>query len=66
MRAVFVPLARLQRDLDAAGQGEYDPGGEQPGSGSRTLKDRFTLEDLGLKLRTLEKQHGLRLKATAP
>ena len=32
-------------------------------SSKRTLKDRYTLEDLGLRLRILEKQHGLSLES---
>jgi ABC-type lipoprotein release transport system permease subunit len=59
VRAMLVPLSRLQRDLDQ--QGKVNTvliADEQAGSGpiARALKDRYTLEDLGLQMRVLEKQ----------
>ena len=65
VRAVLVPLARLQRHLDQ--QGKVNTillANGRAGSGpiERTLKDRYTLEDLGLRLRTLEKQRCLSLE----
>src|SRR5437899_7176617 len=65
VRAVLVPLARLQRHLDQ--QGKVNTillANGRAGSGpiERTLKDRYTLEDLGLRLRILEKQRCLSLE----
>src|SRR2546427_6625495 len=65
VRAVLVPLYRLQRHLDQ--QGKVNTillANGRAGSGliERTLKDRYTLEDLGLRLRILEKQRCLSLE----
>jgi len=62
LRAIFVPLARLQGDLEAGGKANTILVADNPSLGQR-LKERFTLEDLGLKLRTLEKQHSLSLES---
>lgn len=53
VRAVFVPLARLQRDLGRAAQANtlLVSGGEP--------RPRYTLEDFGVRLRVLEKQQML-------
>ena len=65
VRAVLVPLTRLQRDLGQEGKVNtilVANGAASSGSIERTLKDRYTLEDLGLRLRLLEKQHCLTLE----
>ena len=62
VRAVFVPLARLQKDLDAEGKINTILAANSPRLAS-ILKERFALEDLGLKLRTLEKQQCLSLES---
>ena len=55
VRAVFVPLARLQRDLNAEGKANTIIGsGPKPAA--------FTLEDFGIKIRTLDKQASLVLE----
>src|SRR6266852_4273128 len=65
VRAVLVPLARLQRHLDQQGKVNTILLANGPASSGlieRTLKDRYTLEDLGLRLRILEKQRCLSLE----
>jgi ABC-type lipoprotein release transport system permease subunit len=64
IRAVFVPLARLQKDLDQAGRVNTILVGEQPPgvAAEQILKNRFTLADLGVRLRVLEKQNSLSLE----
>src|SRR5258706_4345375 len=66
VRAIFLPLARLQRDL------------EQPGAANtlllnaarprpvleELLRERFALDDLGIRLRVLEEQDCLVLETT--
>ena len=66
VRAVLVPLTRLQRDLEQQGRVNTVLVGNAPGGLGlikRTLKDRYMLEDLGLKLRGLEKEHRLSLES---
>jgi hypothetical protein len=55
LRAIFVPLSRLQRDLEAEGKANTILVADNRNV-AQMLKERFTLEDLGLKLRTLDKQ----------
>ena len=65
VRALLVPLTRLQRDLDQQGKVNtilVANGLASSGPIERTLRDRYTLEDLGLRLRTLEKQRCLSLE----
>ena len=65
VRAVLVPLTRLQQDLDQRGKVNtllMANGLASSGPVERTLKDRYTLEDLGLRLRVLEKQRCLSLE----
>jgi putative ABC transport system permease protein len=65
VRAVLVPLARLQQDLDQKGKVNtllVANGLASSGSIERNLKDCYTLEDLGLRLRILEKQRCLSLE----
>jgi ABC-type antimicrobial peptide transport system permease subunit len=66
VRAVLVPLARLERDLAQRGKVNTVLVGDQPAgliAVERTLKDSFALRDLGLRLRTLEKQRCLSLES---
>lgn len=65
VRALLVPLNRLQRDLNQ--QGKINTilvaGGLASSSSiERILQDHYTLEDLGLRLRILEKQRCLSLE----
>src|SRR5215510_680034 len=65
VRAMLVPLARLQRYLDQQGKVNtilLANRGASSGPIERTLKDHYTLEDLGLRLRLLEKQRCLSLE----
>ena len=60
IRAAFVPLASLQRELDRFGK--VNTILVAGGPVRRILKDHYSLEDLGIKLRALEKQHALSLE----
>jgi putative ABC transport system permease protein len=60
IRAAFVPLASLQKELDRAGKVNTILAAGGPVE--ETLKDHYSLEDLGIKLRVLEKQHALSLE----
>src|SRR4029434_5784301 len=53
VRAVYVPLARLQRDLGLANKVNTILAGNLQDL-QRVLKQRYQLEDLGLRLRPLE------------
>ncbi|HLL69854.1 MAG TPA: FtsX-like permease family protein, partial [Pyrinomonadaceae bacterium] len=73
VRAVFVPLRRVQRDAEQEGRvntillstrtgdGEAQDadGAAQSVVVAKILRETFRLEDLGIKLRTLEAQHAL-------
>jgi len=66
IRSVFVSLARLQSDLD--GRGKVNTilvanASRSEGEIYRILKDRYTLEDLGLRQRVLAKQGCLSLES---
>ena len=69
VRAIFVPVKRLQQDLEQAGRVNAmlvaDRGA--PGNGPLTafLKKHATLEDFGLTLRVLEAQHAVALESGA-
>src|SRR5207244_5882910 len=59
--SVSTALARMQHQLAQPGKVNAVPvTGPSP---ERALKERFTLEDLGLKLRVLEQQHCLSLES---
>ena len=65
VRALLVPLNRLQRDLGQPGRVNtilVANGRASRGLIERTLRDHYTLEDLGLHLRILEKQRCLSLE----
>jgi hypothetical protein len=64
VRAVYVPLARLQRDLNRTGRVNTILAAGTPGI-ERILKERYTLADLGLTLRVLDQPGCLSLRATA-
>ena len=66
VRAVLIPLERLQRDLNQRGKVNtilVANGRADLGLIERTLKERYTLDDLGLRLRVLEKQRCLSLES---
>jgi ABC-type lipoprotein release transport system permease subunit len=75
VRAIFVSLTRLQKDLDQAGKvntillseaSQYnDHKSERPALLAQILKDKFALEDLGLKLRVLDQNRGIALESDA-
>lgn len=60
VRAIFVPLGKLQRNLEQEGKANVMLLSARSGPSWRLapqiLKDKFTLADLGLKLRSLEEQ----------
>ena len=72
VRAIFVSLPRLQKDLEFAGKANtilladkspaIKPGSSGPPVITNILKDTFSLEDLGIKLRVLDKQRGIALE----
>jgi ABC-type antimicrobial peptide transport system permease subunit len=61
VRAVFVPLSRLQRELELTGRANTILLG-QPG-GEPILKRAFTLADLGIKLRTLDERQAISMES---
>jgi putative ABC transport system permease protein len=73
VRAIFVSLARLQKDLEQAAKintilvadksraGERTPNG--PPVIAEVLKDTLSLEDLGVKLRVLDRERGIALES---
>jgi ABC-type lipoprotein release transport system permease subunit len=73
VRAVFVSLARLQKDLDQPGKVNTLLVSRSPAAGNREatattvlagmVRDNFSLEDLGIKLRVLDKQRGVALES---
>lgn len=73
VRAIFVSLARLQKDLDQIGKvntillsetsGDADQRNARPALIAQILKDKFALEDLGLKLRVLDQKRGIALES---
>lgn len=76
VRAVFVSLRRLQKDIEQTGKvnavlvaDKSDAGTQNLASAQRVttleniLKERFALEDLGLKLRVIDDQHCIALES---
>lgn len=76
VRAVFVSLRRLQKDLELSGKAntillaqksearsQKPEGGEQVAVLEKILKEQFALEDLGLKLRVMETQGAIQLES---
>ncbi len=76
VRAVFVSLRRLQKDLEltgkantillaqkAEGSKQKAESGEQVAALGKILQERFALEDLGLKLRVIEDQRAIQLES---
>lgn len=63
LRAVYVPLGRLQRELNQAGRvNTILVADAAPPAIRSILKERYALADLGLKLRVLDKQGCLSLE----
>ncbi|MGH9855874.1 MAG: ABC transporter permease, partial [Blastocatellia bacterium] len=68
VRAIFVPLGKLQRNLEQDGKANVmllsaKSANRQPAQiATQILKDKFTLADLGLKLRLLEEQKTISLE----
>jgi putative ABC transport system permease protein len=69
VRAVFVPLRKLQRNLEQEGKANVillsakDAGSESVRVAERIVKEKFSLGDLGLKLRILEEEGALSLES---
>jgi ABC-type antimicrobial peptide transport system permease subunit len=73
VRAVFVSLSRLQKDIEQTGRVNTillsEKNGLTPDQSKKIefighlLEDTFSLEDLGIKLRVLEEQHGIALES---
>jgi putative ABC transport system permease protein len=74
VRAAFVSLARLQKDLDQSGKvntillsekpsGNTNQKTARPELIAKILKGAFALEDLGIKLRVLDEQRGIALES---
>ena len=66
IRALFMPLSRLQRLLDQQGRANAIlVAGGSNGSDEQLVRDAVTLDDLGLRLRSLEQQNVLALESRA-
>src|SRR5688572_2618614 len=69
VRAVFVPMKRLQQDLEQPSRANTLLVADAPGSShaslTAALKSTATLEDVGLSLRALETQNAVALEAAA-
>src|SRR5262249_54073438 len=61
VRAAFVPLRRLQKDLDLTGKANTIL--LAAWNGEQALKSSFTLADLGIKLRTLDERRGIAVES---
>ena len=67
--AVFVSLGRLQKDIEQMGRVNTILLSEKSAQSTKLdfvgaiLKDTFSLEDLGIKLRVLEEHHGITLES---
>jgi hypothetical protein len=61
VRAAFVPLQRLQRDLELPGKANTIL--LAGGGGAEALKRSFTLADLGLELRTLDERGSISVES---
>jgi len=69
VRAIFVELKKLQKNLDQDGKANVmllaakNAGGQSGSLAAQILKDKFSLADLGLKLRALEQQQTISLES---
>ncbi|MBM3797452.1 MAG: hypothetical protein FJW31_26155, partial [Acidobacteria bacterium] len=63
VKALFVPLARLQKEIGAAGRINTIVSA-QSGAES-TLREKFTLEDLGLRVRTFADRNAAQLETVS-
>src|SRR5215213_1137337 len=64
VRAVFVSLSFLQRELEQEGRVNTILVSRQQQSIAASLKDKATLEDLGLKLRVINNQQSISVEST--
>jgi len=67
VRAIFVPLRRLERDLGETGKVNTILIAGEPAAApiEKLLHERYTLEDLGLTLRVLDATRGVSLESAA-
>src|SRR5436190_2627487 len=69
VRAVFVPLKRLQQDLEQPGRANAllvsDRPGAATGSLDAAIRRHAAIEDYGMSIRTIESQHAVALEAAA-
>jgi putative ABC transport system permease protein len=71
VRAVFVPLARLQLDLDLAGRvntllvADRGDGGRSDGTLAAAIRQRFALDDVGLTIRVVGNGTSLAVESAA-
>ena len=67
VRAIFVPLSRLGRDLGETGKVNTILIAGEPAAEpiEKLLHERYTLEDLGLTLRVLDERRGVSLESAA-
>ena len=67
VRAIFVPLGRLERDLGERGKVNTILIAGEPAAApiEKRLRERYTLDDLGLTLRLLDRTRGVSLESAA-
>ncbi|MFN7923319.1 MAG: FtsX-like permease family protein [Bryobacteraceae bacterium] len=65
VRAVFVPLGRLQREIGAAGRANVLLIGRTAASAEQLLRAAFAIEDLGIKTRTVARGQAVQLESSA-
>ncbi|MCC6586038.1 MAG: FtsX-like permease family protein [Bryobacterales bacterium] len=65
VRAIFVPLALMQRELNARGRVNTLLLPETAAAPEQLLKSAFALEDLGIRLRALDDRDALQLDTTS-
>jgi Predicted ABC-type transport system involved in lysophospholipase L1 biosynthesis, permease component len=66
VRAIFVPLRRLQRDLGVSAKANtvlVDPQGVPIASVEKAVREAFALEDISLRLRKLDDQRGVAIES---
>ena len=67
VRAIFVPLSRLEHDLGEAGKVNTILVAREPAAApiEKLLRERYSLDDLGLTLRTLDAARGVSLESAS-
>ncbi|MFN3326312.1 MAG: FtsX-like permease family protein [Bryobacteraceae bacterium] len=66
VRAVFVPLERLQRELGVAGRANtLLVGAGDAAAVERAVRDSYRLDDLGLRLKQLDQRRGVAFEAAS-